>query len=121
MGKVHVYIKYYDMFQFISVSFFLFTFRDQRHMNYWGGGDPDSSGCACDLDKSCVDPDFVCNCDKNDNVLREDSGYLTSKDDLPMFGFYAGDTGTYTKCVRTYYVDRLSQTPWDHPQFSISS
>ena len=63
-------------------------------MNYWGGGDPDSSGCACDLDKSCVDPDFVCNCDKNDNVLREDSGYLTSKDDLPMFGFYAGDTGT---------------------------
>ena len=63
-------------------------------MNYWGGGDPHSSGCACDLDKSCVDSDFVCNCDKNDEVLREDSGYLTSKDDLPMFGFYAGDTGT---------------------------
>ena len=88
--------------QFSSVCFCLFTSRDERQMNYWGGGDPDSSGCACDLDKSCVDPDFVCNCDKNDNVLREDSGYLTSKDDLPMFGFYAGDTGTYKESVTTY-------------------
>ena len=72
-------------------------------MNYWGGGDPDGSGCACDVDKSCVDPDFVCNCDKNDEVLREDSGYLTSKDDLPMFGFFAGDTGTLT-ILKSYAI-----------------
>jgi hypothetical protein len=35
-----------------------------------------------------------CNCDANDGVLREDSGYLTDKNTLPAMQLRFGDTGS---------------------------
>ena len=62
-------------------------------MLYWGGASPDSVMCACGETSSCFKQNMPCNCDANDNVLREDSGYITNKPDLPVTAFYAGDTG----------------------------
>ena len=52
-----------------------------------------SAMCACGMTNSCYKADTVCECDANDDVMREDSGYLTYKDDLPIVKFQAGDTG----------------------------
>ncbi|KAL9968867.1 hypothetical protein ACROYT_G021009 [Oculina patagonica] len=67
--------------------------RDSSKMTYWGGASPDSGKCACGMNNSCADPSRVCNCDKNDNVWREDSGLLTGKTHLPVAQLRFGDTG----------------------------
>ncbi len=64
--------------------------RDGENMTYWGGA---TQGCACGMTNSCADPDFSCNCDKNDYTWREDSGLLTVKSDLPVSQLRFGDTG----------------------------
>ena len=74
--------------------------RDGNDMTYWGGATPaDSYKCACGVKSpnSCADPNRGCNCDKNDNVWREDSGLLTEKSDLPVTQLRFGDTGYYTE------------------------
>jgi len=67
--------------------------RDSAKMTYWGGAAPGSGKCACGMNKSCADPKYNCNCDKNDNVWREDSGLLTDKTHLPVKQLRFGDTG----------------------------
>ena len=67
--------------------------RDSTKMTYWGGASPGSSPCACGMNNSCADPSDVCNCDKNDDVWREDSGLLTDKSRLPVKQLRFGDTG----------------------------
>ena len=70
--------------------------RDNVKMTYWGGATPaDSFKCACGVTSpnSCADPNRGCNCDKNDNVWHEDSGFLTEKSDLPVTQLRFGDTG----------------------------
>ena len=62
----------------------------QRMLN-WGGVDHTRTGCACSLTNSCAKG--VCNCDKNDNVWREDSGFLDEKQFLPISEVGFGDTG----------------------------
>lgn len=62
---------------------------------YFAGGDSGSYKCACGADNSCDDPANYCNCDSNDDVLREDDGFITNKNDLPVTMFCAGDTGEY--------------------------
>ncbi|XP_058966139.2 contactin-associated protein-like 2 [Pocillopora verrucosa] len=62
-------------------------------MFYWGGVDSDPYKCACSLNNTCADPDYDCNCDKNDNTWREDSGFLTDKSKLPVTQLRFGDTG----------------------------
>ena len=70
--------------------------RDGNAMNYWGGASPGNGKqiCACRMNNSCAGADarLVCNCDKNDNVLREDSGLLTDKTHLPVTQLRFGDT-----------------------------
>ena len=61
-------------------------------MKYWGGVDSVPFKCACGLDNSCADPSYGCNCDKNDNVWREDSGLLTNKSELPVMQLRFGDS-----------------------------
>ena len=70
-------------------------YRDYDDMQYWGGADPFGTSCPCGETFSCFKPEDVCNCDANDNVLRQDSGYVTTDFDLPITGFFAGDTGTF--------------------------
>ena len=67
--------------------------RDSNKMTYWGGASPGSGKCACGMTNSCADSRFGCNCDKNDEVWREDSGLLTDKTHLPVKQLRFGDTG----------------------------
>ena len=67
--------------------------RTQGVSDYFGGAVPGSKSCACGMNSTCVKEDLVCNCDINDNQWRQDDGYLTFKDDLPVSAFVAGDTG----------------------------
>jgi hypothetical protein len=61
-------------------------------MNYWGGAAVNSGKCACGMN-NCAKSGTKCNCDKNDNTWREDSGYLTDKNTLPVTELRFGDTG----------------------------
>ena len=36
----------------------------------------------------------ICNCEKNDNVWRQDDGWLTDKEDLPVTAISVSDTGS---------------------------
>ena len=75
-----------------GVSYGWWVSRQGMMMNYWGGAAIDSSKCACGMTNSCVGGGR-CNCHKNDKVLREDSGYLTDKNTLPVTQLRFGDTG----------------------------
>ena len=75
-------------------------------MGYWNGDHvltngtiPTSVMCACGQNGTCggpdnIDPAIKCNCDLNDDVWREDSGYVSYKPDLPLTAVRGGDTGT---------------------------
>ena len=68
--------------------------RDLTAMTYWGGAtSSDNYKCACGLSNTCADVTRFCNCDKNDDVWREDSGLLTEKSYLPVRQLKFGDTG----------------------------
>ena len=70
--------------------------RTMTKMTYWGGATPaDHNKCACGvtLPNSCADPSQGCNCEKNDDTWREDSGLLTEKSHLPVLQLRFGDTG----------------------------
>ena len=66
--------------------------RDSTKMTYWGGASINGK-CACGMTNSCAVSRFGCNCDKNDNVWREDSGLLTDKTKLLVKQLRFGDTG----------------------------
>ena len=79
--------------QFFRGSIGWWVSRDSIKMNYWGGASPGSGKCACGMTRSCPYPANMCNCDKEDGVLREDSGLLTDKTHLPVKQLRFGDTG----------------------------
>ncbi|ESO92406.1 hypothetical protein LOTGIDRAFT_80011, partial [Lottia gigantea] len=65
--------------------------------DYFSGGVPGSESCACGMNDTCADPGLLCNCDMNDATWREDSGYITFKNDLPVTEFLAGDTEDFNE------------------------
>ncbi|KAK6991172.1 SCO-spondin [Biomphalaria glabrata] len=67
--------------------------RTKGVADYFGDAPPGSNNCTCGTKNACADKSFGCNCDSNDHVWRVDDGYLTYKDDLPVYAFVAGDTG----------------------------
>ena len=74
--------------------------RDSSQMTYWGGATV-SGKCACGMTNSCANPGYGCNCDRNDNVWREDSGLLIDKTKLPVKQRRFGDTGGGDKGYHT--------------------
>ena len=67
--------------------------RDGDQMTYWGGSNSTYPyKCACGVTGTCADIAYGCNCDKNDNMRREDSGLLTNKSHLPVKQLRFGDT-----------------------------
>ena len=68
--------------------------RDSAKMTYWGGASPGSRKCACGMTNSCADSSKRCNCDKNDDNWRQDSGLLTDKKKLPVKQLRFGDVRT---------------------------
>ncbi|KAK2568218.1 Contactin-associated protein-like 2 [Acropora cervicornis] len=78
---------------FNGSSFGWWVSRDSVKMKYWGGAGPtDSYKCACGVARQCADPSYGCNCDKNDKVWREDSGFIREKSHLPVIELRFGDT-----------------------------
>ena len=75
--------------------------RQGSRMNYWGGAAVNSAKCACGMNNTCPGGKR-CNCSVYDGTWREDSGYLTDKNTLPVtqlrFGqtFYDGQSGYHT-------------------------
>ena len=73
--------------------------RDSKKMTYWGGGKPgrdvsyDGLTSTCWIKKTFARAGYRCNCDANDPQLREDSGFLSEKTDLPVRQLRFGDTG----------------------------
>ncbi|XP_078681749.1 contactin-associated protein-like 5 [Branchiostoma floridae x Branchiostoma belcheri] len=67
---------------------------DGRQADYWGGASPGSGKCACGQTGSCSGR---CNCDANDYTWREDSGFLSHKNDLPVTQLRFGDTGSWNE------------------------
>nr|XP_039262066.1 contactin-associated protein-like 2 [Styela clava] len=65
--------------------------RDGEEQHYWAGADPGSNMCACGKNGTCDGKSTTCNCDNNDLVWRQDDGYLTSKDTLPVSQLFFGD------------------------------
>ncbi|XP_019616268.1 PREDICTED: neurexin-4-like [Branchiostoma belcheri] len=63
---------------------------DGRQADYWGGASPGSGKCACGQTGTCS---RRCNCDANDYTWREDSGFLSHKNDLPVTQLRFGDAG----------------------------
>ena len=86
------YECYHSMF--LTFGYAWWVSRDSSKMTYWGGASPGSSKCACGMTNSCADSSYGCNCDKNDNVWREDSGLLTDKTKLPVKQLRFGDVSS---------------------------
>ena len=90
-GNCHQFIKYECYGATLRLGYMSWwVSRNGQTMRYWGGA---SQGCACGVTNSCARTDKPCNCDKNDFVWREDSGFLTIKSDLPVIQLRFGDTG----------------------------
>jgi hypothetical protein len=77
--------------------------RQGSKMNYWGGAAVNSGKCACGMTNSCAGGG-KCNCDKNDYTWREDSGYLTDKNTLPVTEVRFGDTGDSIRVEKGYHT-----------------
>jgi hypothetical protein len=98
------YECYGSVFRFSSggTYFGWWVSRQGSKMKYWGGAAVNSGKCACGMTNSCAGG-WKCNCDKNDETWREDSGYLTDKNTLPVTELRFGDAGdpSYEKGYHT--------------------
>jgi hypothetical protein len=92
------FIKYechFSVLLYTTKSFGWWVSRQNSTMKYWGGAAVNSGKCACGMTNTgnrCAGGG-KCNCDKNDATWREDSGYLTDKNTLPVTELRFGDTG----------------------------
>ena len=91
-SRCEQFIKY-ECYDSIRSGYSWWVSRDSAKMTYWGGASPGSGKCACGMTNSCVRSSDGCNCDKNDDVWREDSGLLTDRTKLPVKQLRFGDTG----------------------------
>ena len=89
--------KCYESMMWHNDQIAMWLSRQNSTMNYWGGADVNSGKCACGMNNTCADKTKRCNCDMNDSVWREDSGYLTDKNTLPVTELRFGDTGGDTE------------------------
>ncbi|KAL2087594.1 hypothetical protein ACEWY4_016422 [Coilia grayii] len=66
--------------------------RDGAKRTYWGGFLPGVQQCACSLEGNCMDMNYFCNCDADQDTWVNDTGLLSYKDHLPMREIAIGDT-----------------------------
>ena len=87
------FIKYecYHSRLFLDGGYGWWVSRQGSKMDYWGGAAVNSGKCACGMTNSCAGAGNNCHCDANDNTWREDSGYLTDKNTLPVTKLRLGD------------------------------
>ncbi|XP_019644088.1 PREDICTED: contactin-associated protein-like 2 [Branchiostoma belcheri] len=77
---------------------------DGRQADYWGGASPGSGKCACGQTGACSGS---CYCDANENTWREDSGFLSHKNDLPVTQLRFGDTDDAPSEAGFYALGKL--------------
>ena len=85
------FIKY-ECYESYFTGYGWWVSRQGSQMNYLGGAAVNSGKCSCGMTNSCAGGG-KCNCDKNDRAWREDSGYLTDKNTLPVTELRFGDVG----------------------------
>ncbi|XP_041663114.1 contactin-associated protein-like 5 [Cheilinus undulatus] len=66
--------------------------RGGKRQSYWGGSVPGVQGCSCSFEETCIDPNYLCNCDADSPLWTTDSGFLTNKNHLPLSAMVIGDT-----------------------------
>ncbi|XP_053569055.1 uncharacterized protein LOC128659456 [Bombina bombina] len=93
--------------RFIESGFGWWVSWDGKRMNYWGGANPATGGCACGKTGTCSAPDKVCNCDSNDQVWRTDDGFLRDKDALPVKAVHFGDTNDFPLEMAYHTIGKL--------------
>lgn len=71
-------------------------------MNYWGGVLLGSGKCVCGVIRICVLLFKLCNCDLNNKVWREDSGFLIDKLIFLVFELRFGDMSV--EYEKGYYI-----------------
>ncbi|CAB3993730.1 Hypothetical predicted protein [Paramuricea clavata] len=99
-ARCEQYVKYECLnagfyYKISGLSYSCWISRQGSEMFNWGGAPTNSFMCACGMNNTCRNPEKYCNCDVNDNVLIEDSGFLTDKKFLPVTELRFGDTGTF--------------------------
>ena len=57
-------------------------------------------GCECGIARTCPNKLHICNCDANDQVWRQDGGFVTEKHRLPLSEVRVGDTGGDDETMR---------------------
>ncbi|KAM4688769.1 uncharacterized protein O3C94_006904 isoform 2-T2 [Discoglossus pictus] len=80
---------------------------DGRRMDYWGGANPATGGCACGKTGTCSTPDKLCHCDSNDQIWRTDDGFLRDKDMLPIQAVHFGDTNEFPMEMAYHTIGKL--------------
>ena len=97
------YECYHSILLYRGYGYGWWVSRGDDKMTYWGGASEDGK-CACGINQTCANRNHGCNCDKNDNVWREDSGLLTDKTKLPVKQLRFGDTGNLEKQETGYHT-----------------
>ncbi|XP_059503506.1 contactin-associated protein-like 5 isoform X2 [Stegostoma tigrinum] len=59
---------------------------------YWGGSSPGVQKCACGLEGDCLNTNYDCHCDADNDEWANDTGHLLYKDHLPVTQIVIGDT-----------------------------
>ncbi|XP_076989767.1 contactin-associated protein-like 4 isoform X1 [Tamandua tetradactyla] len=67
--------------------------RTNETQTYWGGSLPDPQKCTCGLEGSCIDSQYYCNCDADQNEWTNDTGFLSYKEHLPVTQIVITDMG----------------------------
>ena len=87
------FIKYKCQYSYLfRKNYGWWVSRQGKRMNYWGGAAVNSGKCACGMTNTCAGGQPLCNCDAGIHEFREDSGFLTDMNRLPVTVLRFGDT-----------------------------
>jgi len=65
--------------------------RKKKPQKFWSGNGP-VHRCQCGIEKNCLKPNLMCNCDANVAIPLTDSGKITNKNLLPITGLRFSNT-----------------------------
>ncbi|KAF7484792.1 hypothetical protein GHT09_003689 [Marmota monax] len=67
--------------------------RTNETHTYWGGSLPDAQKRTCGLEGNCIDSQYHCNCDADQDEWTSDTGVLSHKEHLPVTQVMMTDAG----------------------------
>ncbi|XP_048203426.1 contactin-associated protein-like 3 [Perognathus longimembris pacificus] len=66
--------------------------RTNENHTYWEGSQPNAQKCTCGLEGNCIDSQYQCNCDADQNEWTSDTILLSQKEHLPVTRIVMKDT-----------------------------